>query len=112
MKVALSVQFNNSGAVISPFFGKSNCFFIYDPYTQILNEKITNHINFSSTADVFCAQQLIGRGVNAVVCGKCEDDAKNLFREAGIKVIEGAKNNPSDFLDQYRSELIEAKQIA
>lgn len=101
MKVAISVQFKNNGAVISPFFGRSNYFFVYDPDTQSLIEKITNHINFSSTADVFCAQLLIGKGVDTVVCGKCEDDAKKLFREAGIKIIEGIQMSPSDFMDQY-----------
>ncbi len=67
-----------------------------------LYDKFTNHFKSSPNSEIFCAQLLIKRGVNAVVCGNCGKDAKNLFNEANIDVIENVSMRPTDFVSiQY-----------
>jgi predicted Fe-Mo cluster-binding NifX family protein len=108
MKIALCVYTSNNGAKISPSFGKSDYYLIYDLNKEILHEKLTNHFSSSLGADVFLAQLLIKKGINIIVCEYCEEDAKNLFSEANVRIIENVNINPGDFLHdfykKYRSD--------
>ena len=103
MKVAVCInRFDNSSRV-SHSFSKSDDFLIYDLNEERMIEKITNHIKHSSGAEVFSAQLLIKRGINVVVCGKCETDAKNLFSLADITLIENIYSNPGEFIHKLYS---------
>ena len=107
MKIAICVSTGDNSARVSPSFGKSHYYLIYDLNKEILLEKLTNHFSSSLGSEVFLAQLLIKRGINILVCELCEDNAKNLFSEANIRIIENVNINPGDFLNdfykQYRS---------
>ncbi len=98
MKAAICIEFINNGGRVSRTFGTSEYYFIYDLDQRIMVDKVTNHIRYSFGSEVFCAQLLIKRGINIVACGFCEDDAKKLFAEAGIRVMENINESPSIFL--------------
>jgi predicted Fe-Mo cluster-binding NifX family protein len=112
MKIALSVYTSNNSAKISPSFGKSNYYLIYDLNKEILLEKLNNHFSSSAGSEVFLAQLLIKRGVNIIVCGSCEEDANNLFSEANIQVIENVNINPGVFLNDFYKRYRSNKSIA
>ncbi|MFO7447943.1 MAG: NifB/NifX family molybdenum-iron cluster-binding protein [Ignavibacteriaceae bacterium] len=111
MKIAVSVEFISNGARVSKLFGKSEYFFIYDMDSETLIQKMTNHISNSHGSEVFCAQMLIKQGVNVVVCGICENDAKKLFSEATIKVIENVEASPAMFMDELYGMYREQEQV-
>jgi predicted Fe-Mo cluster-binding NifX family protein len=89
MKTATSVLGEGTDAIISPSLMKAEYFLIVDPEDSTVHEKIVNRYGVSTSgADIFCSQLLISKGVNNVVCGSCEPDAKRIFKEANVKVIE------------------------
>jgi len=111
MKIAISVYTNDNSTKVSPVFGKSDYFLIYDADNEKLIEKIKNHFSSSIGAEVFAAQLLIKRDVKVIVCGSCEDDAKKLFSEAGIGIIENIKVNPAIFLNEFYKQYRNDKKV-
>ncbi len=99
MKLAVCIKYINNSAKISGSLGKSDNFYIYDTINNRLVDKFTNHFKSSLAAEIFCAQTLIKRGVNAVICGKCESDAKKLFLEAKIRIIENNELHPAEVVN-------------
>lgn len=99
MKVALCIKYVDGNPRFADTLGNSDQFFIYDIEKKNLNDKFTNHFKSSPTSEIFCAQILIKRGVKAVVCGKCGNDAKNLFAEANIEIIENVGMRPTEFVN-------------
>ena len=99
MKVAICVKYVDGNPRFSDTFGNADIFFIYDIANEKLYDKFNNHFRSSPTAEIFCAQILIKRGISAVVCGKCGNDAKNLFTEANIEVIENISMRPTEFVN-------------
>jgi predicted Fe-Mo cluster-binding NifX family protein len=112
MKVAFCIKYIDGNPRFSDTLGNTDQFFIYDIEKNNLNDKFTNHFKSSPTAEIFCAQILIKRGVNAVVCGKCGKDAKNLFAEANIDVIENVSMRPTDFVSILYTKFREDRSIA
>lgn len=111
MKIAISVLTNDNSTKVSPSFGKSDYFLVYNADTENFVEKITNHYNSSIGAEIFTAQLLIKRDIKIIVCGSCEDDAKKLFSEAGIQVIENIKVNPAIFLNEFYAKYRSDKNV-
>lgn len=103
MKIVICVDYTDNSACVSQSFAKAQYFFIYDADNEKLYDKLTNHINYSSNADIFCAQLLIKRGVDIVVCGRCDNNAKKLFDEANVTVIEDINISPTAFLTEFYS---------
>lgn len=99
MKVAICIKYINGNPRFSESFGNSDEFLVYDVEREKLHDKLTNHFKYSPTAEIFCAQILIKRGVNAIVCGKCGNDAKSLFAEAKIEIIENVGMRPTEFVN-------------
>lgn len=111
MKVALCIKYVDGNPRFADTLGNSDQFFIYDIKKKNLNDKFTNHFKSSPTSEIFCAQILIKRGVNAVICGKCGKDAKNLFNEANIDVIENVSMKPTDFVTILFNKFREDKRV-
>lgn len=101
MQVAVCIDFVNRREKIAKSFAEADKFYIYNTENKMLWDKITNHFKYLIDKEIFCSQLLIKRGVDAVVCGSCEDSAKILFNEANIKVIENVASKPSVFLNEF-----------
>ena len=81
MKTAICISGRGKDAKISPAVINTEYFLIVDPKDAAVHEKIVNRYNiFTPGADIFCSQLLIGKGVDKVVCGSCEPDAKRMFK--------------------------------
>jgi predicted Fe-Mo cluster-binding NifX family protein len=100
MKAAVCVEYSDNSAKISDSFSRSDDFLIYSLNEERMIEKITNHIKYSAGSEVFSAQLLIKKGINVVVCGRCETNAKNLFSLANITIIENIHSNPGEFVNE------------
>jgi len=101
MKMAICVNFIENSSRISGYFSAADYFIIYDTDEKSYEEKIANHFKASSNSEIFCTQLLIKRGINTVICGKCDNNAKKLFSEAKIKLIENIESPMNDFLFEY-----------
>ncbi|MBU2492370.1 MAG: hypothetical protein KJ571_07055 [Bacteroidetes bacterium] len=101
MRIVICTVGKRGDQVISETLCDSDYFIIFDVLEKQIIEKIINNYKSSSGSEVFCAQLLIGKGIDIVVCGNCEDNAKKLFNEAQIKVLE--KLDPN--LDRISNEL-------
>lgn len=112
MKVAICIELTDGNQRFSDTFGSSDQFLIYDLEKKTLRDTFYNHFKSSPTAEIFCAQFLIKEGVNAVVCRKCGNDAKNLFSEANIEIIENIGLRPTEFLNILFAKYSNSKSIA
>ena len=112
MKVAICIKYINGNPRFSESFGNSDEFLVYDVEREKLHDKLTNHFKYSPTAEIFCAQVLIKRGINSIVCWKCGIDAKNLFSEADIEVIENIEMRPTEFVNILFAKYKSNKSIA
>ena len=111
MKVAFCIKYFDGNPRFSDTFGNSDKFLIYDVESEKLFDKFTNHFKTSSASEIFCAQVLIKRGIDTVVCGKFETNAKNLFNEANIQLIENIKLRPTDFINELYTNYKQSKNI-
>lgn len=102
MKLAVCSVFNHDKNIIANSIGNSDAFLIFDFNSKkIFEEILENKFKNSANPEIFCAQLIISKGVNAVVCSNFEDDAKKLFVEAKINLIENADENVNSFLNRY-----------
>lgn len=112
MKIAICIDFFDNSGRIADSLGDANYYFIYDANNERLHDKITNHFRHSKGSEIFGAQLLIKRGVDIVVCGRCEPNAESLLKEAGIKIIEEISNNPSAFLVKFYREYRKESKVS
>lgn len=102
MKTAICVFGEGKDAIISPALMKAEYFLIVDPEDATVHEKIVNRYGVSAAgADIFCSQLLISKGVNKVVCKHCEPDAKRIFKEANVEIIENTSGTISEHLVKF-----------
>lgn len=111
MKVALCIKYIDGNPRFSDTLGNSDQFFIYDVEGKKLEDSFTNHFKSSPSSEIFCAQILIKRGVNAVVSQKCGRDAKNLFAEADIEVIENVGMKPTEYTNNLNAKFNRSKSV-
>lgn len=102
MRIAICAVGEKQELVMAESLCKTDYFIIFDIVRGKVIEKVINNYDSSPGSEIFCAQLLIGKGIDTVVCGNCEDNARKLFNEAQIKVLE--KLHPG--LDRISNELI------
>lgn len=102
MKTAICVLGEGKDAIISAALIKAEYFLIVDSEDASVHEKIVNRYGVSTSGgDIYCAQLLISKGVNKVVCGNFEPDAKRIFKEASVEVIENMSGPISEHLVKF-----------
>jgi predicted Fe-Mo cluster-binding NifX family protein len=111
MKVALSIKYIDGNPRFSDTLGNADEFFIYDVERKKIDDKFTNHFKSSPASEIFCAQILIKRGVNALVSQKCGRDAKNLFAEANVEVIENVGMKPTEYANILKAKYSQRKSV-
>ncbi|MCB0747080.1 MAG: NifB/NifX family molybdenum-iron cluster-binding protein [Ignavibacteriae bacterium] len=112
MKIAICVIEIDNERFISPSLTEANYYLIFDsgnetPPIKIINSYSGNNIS----SEIFCSQLLISKGVNKVICNNCESDAKKLFKDANVGVIENFsgtfKEKITNFLLNINSDYLE-----
>ena len=99
MKVAICVREIGNDRFISPSLSEANYYILVDSEINRIQDKILNSYTMMKNdgSEIFCSQLLISKGVNKVICGNCEHDAKRLFKDANVEVI----NNLGTLLEEY-----------
>lgn len=95
MRIAVSIEGTGEAAVVSPRFGRSAGFMIFDIETgsgEIAPAAEMSGIGrgLGSGAGVATAQSLTDAGVDAVVAGNFGPNAVSVLRTAGIKMYAAA----------------------
>ncbi len=107
MKIAVCAINNKGIYVIAESMGCADVFLFFDINTKkIVEEILTNKHKNSANPEIFCAQLLISKGANVVVCSDFEEDAKKLFIEADIKLIENSRQSVKNFLSRFLAGLL------
>lgn len=102
MKTAICVIEINNERFISPSLTEANYYLIVDSETESIQDKLLNsHSMNNDGSEIFCSQLLISQGVNKVIWGYCEHDAKRLFNDTNVDIIE----NLFDIFEEYPVEL-------
>ena len=108
MKIAICVIEINNERFISPTLTEAHYYLVVDSEAESTQNKILNsHSMNNDGSGIFCSQLLISKGVNKVICGNCEDNAKKLFNEARIEV----DNNFEPYLNILVSEITDEKNL-
>ena len=105
MTIAITTDQAHIDAKISPVFCQTNYFLIID-LTNHQNkcETILNpHQNMLNGADIFCAQLVISKGVDAVATGYCNPNAFRILQEAGIIIFENDYTTARDIIRAYKN---------
>jgi len=98
MKIAICVTDEHNSAVISPEFIAADYFLIIDTGDASLPQRIRNRYYRLSAAEIFCPQLLLSKGIDKIICGKCAPDAKRIFKEAKVEVVENAEGSITDHI--------------
>ena len=108
MKIAVSATGPGLDAQIDPRFGRCQYFVIVDPDTMEF-ESITNTgASSGGGAGIAAAQQIAGKGVEAILTGNCGPNAYQVLSPAGIKVITGVSGVVRDAVQEYKSGNLQA----
>jgi len=89
MKIAITTFENNSHSLVPSDLHHTNYFLLLN--TDDLNQYkfIPNMYNKTiSGSKIFCSQFLIKQGVDAIICGKNDEQTAQMFILAGIKIEE------------------------
>ena len=105
MKIAITTLENNLQSLVPSDLQHTNYFLLVN--TDDLNnyQFIPNMYNKTiSGAEIFCSQFLIKQGVDAIVCGKNEDQAAQMFILAGIKIEEMPGARVNEIINQIEKQ--------
>jgi len=107
MKIAICAVIREGNKIVADSLANSDIFILFDLNKNDISERIINNkYKFSINPEIFCAQLIISKGVQTVVCGNFEDDAIKLFSEAKIKVIRHNEEDVGKFLICFLSNYV------
>ncbi len=89
MKIAVTTKIDNINSKIPNEFQNANYLLIINTDNEKEYKFIPNMYRRSiSGAEIFCSQFLISQEIEIFICGKCNDQARDLLIFAGIKTFE------------------------
>lgn len=103
MKIALSAAGQDLDAPIDPRFGRCQNFVIVDMDTMEFEAVANNSATAAGGAGIAAAQQIAGKGLEAVLTGNCGPNAFNVLNAAGIKVFTGVSGSIRDAIESYKA---------
>lgn len=108
MKIAISAVAPGLDAEVDPRFGRCQYFIIADPETMQFEDVENSSAVASGGAGVSAAQEIAGKGVEAILTGNCGPNAYQVLSAAGIKIITGVSGKIQDVIQGYKSGKYEA----
>jgi predicted Fe-Mo cluster-binding NifX family protein len=103
MKIAVSSFSQNIESDIDPRFGRCGYFIIIDPDTMKFEIMENSGASAGGGAGIATAQNLAGKGIEAVITGNCGPNAYNALTAAGIKVVTSVSGTVKDAAIKYKS---------
>ena len=103
MKVAVSATGPSLDDEVDPRFGRCQQFLIVDPDSLEFEAMENAGLSASGGAGIAGAQQVAGKGVQAVLTGNCGPNAFRTLSAAGVEVVTGVSGRIRDALEGYRA---------
>jgi len=96
MKIALPLKGKSMTEPISPTFGRSNYFVIYDTESGEI-EFVANDISRSQeNVGIRTSQLLIAKKVDVVILPQCGENAANILKAVNIRIFQSANESVGD----------------
>jgi predicted Fe-Mo cluster-binding NifX family protein len=108
MKVAISSTGKDLEAELDPRFGRCAYFLIVDVDSMQYQALKNDSAVASGGAGIAAAQQIVGKGVEAVLTGSCGPNAWEVLSAAGIKVYTDLKGKVSEAVAKYKKGELQA----
>jgi predicted Fe-Mo cluster-binding NifX family protein len=103
MKLCISAAEPAETAPVDPRFGRAAAFCIYDTESGVLEGFANESVSQSGGAGVQAAQELIDRGVDAVLTGRVGPNAFRALAAAGIPVYADAGPTVQEAIEAFKS---------
>ena len=100
--IAISVVSPDLGAEVDPNFGRSEWFIIID--TETMEYEFIEGVGatLDRGAGKVTADQIVNKGVGAVLTGSCGSGAYAILSSAGVRVIIDVSGIVEDVINQYK----------
>ncbi len=102
MKLAISSTGKDLDAELDPRFGRCAYFLIVDPDTMKYEALNNDSAAASGGAGIAAAQQVAGKGVEAVLTGSCGPNAWGVLSASGIKVFTNLRGKVREVVEQFK----------
>ncbi|MBE0479994.1 MAG: NifB/NifX family molybdenum-iron cluster-binding protein [Dehalococcoidia bacterium] len=112
MRVAISSTGPGLDAEVDPRFGRCRYFIIADPETEEFETVENSSAMAGGGAGISAAQEIVDRGVQAVLTGNCGPNAYQVLSSAGIQVLTGVSGTVKNAIEGYRSGKFKASSRA
>ncbi|MBN1692063.1 MAG: DUF5320 family protein [Dehalococcoidales bacterium] len=112
MKIAISASGQTLDADVDPRFGRCQYFIIADPETMEFEAIDNSSAMAAGGAGIAAAQNIVERGVEAVLTGNCGPNAHGVLASAGVKIITGVSGKIKGVIEEYKLGTYSAAQQA
>ncbi len=103
MKIAFSAAGADLDAQVDPRFGRCQYFVIVDTDTMEFEAAPNSGATAGGGAGIAAAQQIAGKGLEAVLTGNCGPNAFDVLKAAGIKVFTGVSGSIKEAIESYKA---------
>ncbi len=103
MKIAISATGLTLDADVDPRFGRCQYFIIADTETGSFEALENSSASAGGGAGIATAQEIVKKGVEAVLTGNCGPNAHGVLASAGVKIITGVSGKVKDAIAAYKS---------
>ncbi len=112
MKIAIPVNEKSIDSALSPSFGRTNYYLIYDSEKKEEQYIENTAQNASGGAGIKAAQLLVDSGANLLISYRCGQNAAQLLYAADIKIIKAEAEKARENIDLYlEGSLEELKEL-
>lgn len=104
MKLAITSTGKDLDSNLDPRFGRASFFVMVDSETMAF-EVVENSQNFNlpQGAGIQAGKTIVDNHADIVITGHCGPKAFKVLRQAGVKVMTGARGTVSDAITQFNS---------
>jgi predicted Fe-Mo cluster-binding NifX family protein len=103
MKVAVSASGPDLSSPVDPRFGRCQYLAIVDTDTMEFESIPNQAVSAAGGAGISAAQQVVEKGVGAVLTGRCGPNAYQVFQASGVEVVQGAAGTVEEAVQRYKS---------
>jgi predicted Fe-Mo cluster-binding NifX family protein len=108
MKIAISATGSELSAQVDSRFGRCQYFIIVDPETMRFEAIANKGVTSGGGAGIAAAQQIAGKGLEAVLTGNCGPNAFDVLAAAGIKVFTDVSGSIEEAVNSYKAGNLES----
>ena len=103
MKICISSTGDNVDSSVDPRFGRCPFFLIYDDSTENYEFIPNSSRNAMGGAGIQAAQEVISKGVEAVITGNIGPNSYRVFESAKIKIYTGVSGPIKEAIAKYKA---------